>query len=193
MCMPLYTSALSFILNVSFALSDVLTPNDVPEFVYYMNDGVYGSFMGKLFGKVIATPSVHKVNKHTCTRTHEQYLYQLPEVFKLDVLCFSDVAHPRWACVLQQLVGSIMWPTGPGGGALLAPWARCWGLAHFQQHGGERSGGSSNPQRHRPTTCVLHHLHRWLVIMITFHLTFCASRRLFLSFPFFLPILRSDF
>lgn len=46
---------------MSFALSDELTPNDVPEFVYYMNDGVYGSFMGKLFGNVIATPSVHKV------------------------------------------------------------------------------------------------------------------------------------
>ncbi len=41
---------------------DELTPNDVPEFVYYMNDGVYGSFMGKLFGNVITTPSVHKVN-----------------------------------------------------------------------------------------------------------------------------------
>ncbi|KAL0166085.1 hypothetical protein M9458_037929, partial [Cirrhinus mrigala] len=42
--------------------SDELTPNDTPEFVYYMNDGVYGSFMGKLFGNVITTPSVHKMS-----------------------------------------------------------------------------------------------------------------------------------
>ncbi len=62
--MALDTSAL--FLTVSFALSDELTPNDAPEFVYYMNDGVYGSFMGKLFGNIITTPSVHKVN-HTCT------------------------------------------------------------------------------------------------------------------------------
>ncbi|XP_059412534.1 antizyme inhibitor 1-like [Carassius carassius] len=41
---------------------DKLAPNDAPEFVYYMNDGVYGSFMGKLFGKVITTPSVHKLS-----------------------------------------------------------------------------------------------------------------------------------
>uniref|UniRef100_A0A8C1VF22 Antizyme inhibitor 1b n=1 Tax=Cyprinus carpio TaxID=7962 RepID=A0A8C1VF22_CYPCA len=41
---------------------DELTPNDAPEFVYYMNDGVYGSFMGKLFGNVITTPSVHKMS-----------------------------------------------------------------------------------------------------------------------------------
>lgn len=50
---------------MSFALSDELTPNDEPEFVYYMNDGVYGTFVGKLFGNIIATPSVHKVkNMH---------------------------------------------------------------------------------------------------------------------------------
>lgn len=100
--------------------------------------------------------------------------------FLNSLFCFSAVAHPRWARVFQQPVGSIVWPTGPGGGALPAPWARCWGLAHFQQHGGQRSGGSGNPQWHRPTTCVLHHLHRWLVIKITLFLTFCARHRLFL-------------
>ncbi|XP_052388638.1 antizyme inhibitor 1-like [Carassius gibelio] len=41
---------------------DELTPNSALEFVYYMNDGVYGSFMGKLFGNVITTPSVHKMS-----------------------------------------------------------------------------------------------------------------------------------
>ncbi|XP_056335586.1 antizyme inhibitor 1b [Danio aesculapii] len=41
---------------------DELTSSDAPEFVYYMNDGVYGSFMGKLFGNIISTPSVHKIS-----------------------------------------------------------------------------------------------------------------------------------
>ncbi|XP_006636176.2 antizyme inhibitor 1b [Lepisosteus oculatus] len=34
--------------------------NDEPAFVYYMNDGVYGSFASKLLEKAIAAPSVHK-------------------------------------------------------------------------------------------------------------------------------------
>lgn len=41
---------------------DKLTSSDAPEFVYYMNDGVYGSFMGRLFGNIISTPSVHKMS-----------------------------------------------------------------------------------------------------------------------------------
>lgn len=90
MCMSLYTSALSYILNVSFALSDVLTPNDVPEFVYYMNDGVYGSFMGKLFGNIIATPSVHKVNN-----------MHAPE--HMNNICTSCLRFLNWMfCVFQM-------------------------------------------------------------------------------------------
>ncbi|XP_039973671.1 antizyme inhibitor 1-like isoform X1 [Xiphias gladius] len=36
------------------------SPNDEPEFQYYMNEGVYGSFACKLSETLIATPSVHK-------------------------------------------------------------------------------------------------------------------------------------
>ncbi|XP_038159172.1 antizyme inhibitor 1-like [Cyprinodon tularosa] len=34
--------------------------NEDTEFLYYMNEGVYGSFSHKLLGSVITTPSVHK-------------------------------------------------------------------------------------------------------------------------------------
>ncbi|XP_066547372.1 antizyme inhibitor 1b isoform X2 [Amia ocellicauda] len=34
--------------------------NDEPAFMYYMNDGVFGSFANKLLEKTIAAPSVHK-------------------------------------------------------------------------------------------------------------------------------------
>ncbi|XP_048881174.1 antizyme inhibitor 1b [Brienomyrus brachyistius] len=40
---------------------DDLSPNDEPEFLYYMNDGVYGSFSSKLLDDIIPAPSVHKV------------------------------------------------------------------------------------------------------------------------------------
>lgn len=43
-------------------IHDELTSSDKPEFVYYMNDGVYGSFVGKLFGNNITAPSVHKMS-----------------------------------------------------------------------------------------------------------------------------------
>lgn len=36
------------------------SPNDEPEFQYYMNEGVYGSFSSKLTETLIAVPSVHK-------------------------------------------------------------------------------------------------------------------------------------
>lgn len=39
---------------------DGLSPNDEPEFLYYMNEGVYGSFGRKLLGSTIPVPSVHK-------------------------------------------------------------------------------------------------------------------------------------
>ncbi|KAK5922790.1 hypothetical protein CgunFtcFv8_020025 [Champsocephalus gunnari] len=37
------------------------SPNDEPEFQYYMNEGVYGSFASKLCETLIPAPSVHKV------------------------------------------------------------------------------------------------------------------------------------
>ena len=42
--------------------SDELTPDDEPEFLYYLNDGVYGSFSSKLLGSTIPAPAVHKVS-----------------------------------------------------------------------------------------------------------------------------------
>ncbi|XP_037641208.1 antizyme inhibitor 1-like isoform X1 [Sebastes umbrosus] len=38
------------------------SPNDEPEFQYYMNEGVYGSFASKLCETLIPAPSVHKQN-----------------------------------------------------------------------------------------------------------------------------------
>lgn len=38
------------------------SPNDEPEFQYYMNEGVYGSFASKLSEALIPAPSVHKQN-----------------------------------------------------------------------------------------------------------------------------------
>ncbi|XP_047454486.1 antizyme inhibitor 1-like isoform X2 [Mugil cephalus] len=39
---------------------DDLSPTEEPEFHYYMNEGVYGSFASKLAETLIAAPSVHK-------------------------------------------------------------------------------------------------------------------------------------
>ncbi|MGH0145011.1 UNVERIFIED_CONTAM: hypothetical protein FKN15_046318 [Acipenser sinensis] len=36
------------------------SPNDEPAYMYYMNDGIYGSFASKLTDNTIAVPSVHK-------------------------------------------------------------------------------------------------------------------------------------
>ncbi|XP_073341302.1 antizyme inhibitor 1-like isoform X1 [Pagrus major] len=38
------------------------SPNEEPEFQYYMSEGVYGSFASKLSETLIAAPSVHKQN-----------------------------------------------------------------------------------------------------------------------------------
>lgn len=53
-----------------FYISDLLTyctftgeNNEDTEFLYYMNEGVYGPFSRKLLGKSIAAPSVHKVSR----------------------------------------------------------------------------------------------------------------------------------
>lgn len=37
--------------------------SDEPEFLYYMNDGVYGSFAYKLLEESIPAPTVHKVRE----------------------------------------------------------------------------------------------------------------------------------
>ncbi|XP_076864700.1 antizyme inhibitor 1b [Brachyhypopomus gauderio] len=39
-----------------------LSSNDEPEFLYYLNEGVYGSFVGKLLGNTIPSPTVHKIS-----------------------------------------------------------------------------------------------------------------------------------
>lgn len=41
---------------------DEPSPNDEPEFLYYMNDGVYGSFTSKLADNVIPAPALPKVS-----------------------------------------------------------------------------------------------------------------------------------
>ncbi|XP_026228509.1 antizyme inhibitor 1 [Anabas testudineus] len=41
-------------------VNDDPSPNDEPEFQYYMNEGVYGSFASKLSETLIAPPSLHK-------------------------------------------------------------------------------------------------------------------------------------
>lgn len=46
--------------------TDDPSPDDEPEFQYYMNEGVYGSFAGKLTEMQIPTPSPHKVNPTLC-------------------------------------------------------------------------------------------------------------------------------
>ncbi|MCI4391922.1 hypothetical protein PGIGA_G00140120 [Pangasianodon gigas] len=42
--------------------STELTPSDDPEFLYYLSDGVFGSFVGKLLGNTIPSPTVHKTS-----------------------------------------------------------------------------------------------------------------------------------
>lgn len=43
--------------------TDEPSSHDEPEFQYYMNQGVYGSFASKLTEMHIASPSAHKVNQ----------------------------------------------------------------------------------------------------------------------------------
>ncbi|KAG9339372.1 hypothetical protein JZ751_023765 [Albula glossodonta] len=45
---------------VSSAFTLALTLDDEPQFLYYMNDGVYGSFASKLLDSTMSAPSVHK-------------------------------------------------------------------------------------------------------------------------------------
>lgn len=48
------------VLARDFQAHDDPSPNDEPEFQYYMNEGVYGSFASKLTETLITPPSVHK-------------------------------------------------------------------------------------------------------------------------------------
>lgn len=47
------------------------TESDEPAFVYYMNDGVYGSFASKLSEDLNAIPEVHKAS--VITKNAESY------------------------------------------------------------------------------------------------------------------------
>ncbi|XP_028819414.1 antizyme inhibitor 1b [Denticeps clupeoides] len=65
---PTFTLAVSIIGKKAVARDrrgqpqDLLTPNDEPEFLYYMNDGAYGSFVDQLLGGTVLAPSVHKAS-----------------------------------------------------------------------------------------------------------------------------------
>lgn len=52
----------SFLTYKHFFLPVEQARSDEPIFMYYMNDGVYGSFANKLSEKLNAIPEVHKVN-----------------------------------------------------------------------------------------------------------------------------------
>lgn len=43
--------------------TDKLSPSDKPEFLYFINEGVYGSFSHKLLGGTIPAPAVYKVSR----------------------------------------------------------------------------------------------------------------------------------
>uniref|UniRef100_A0A672ZDQ0 Orn/DAP/Arg decarboxylase 2 N-terminal domain-containing protein n=1 Tax=Sphaeramia orbicularis TaxID=375764 RepID=A0A672ZDQ0_9TELE len=55
-----FTLAVNIISKEAVARDHDPSPNDEPEFQYYMNEGVYGSFSSKLTETLIAVPSVHK-------------------------------------------------------------------------------------------------------------------------------------
>ncbi len=58
-----YTDHTVFIELMFVFFSEALSANDEPEFLYYMNDGVYGSFANKLQCEdSIWMPLAHKVN-----------------------------------------------------------------------------------------------------------------------------------
>lgn len=47
-----------------------LGSSEDPEFLYYMNEGVYGPFSHKLLGNSIPAPAVHKVSRPPHKRGH---------------------------------------------------------------------------------------------------------------------------
>lgn len=55
-------NSLSFFLVFFFFSSVEKTGSDEPAFVYYMNDGVYGSFASKLSEDLNTIPEVHKAS-----------------------------------------------------------------------------------------------------------------------------------
>lgn len=48
--------------NVNIKCITIGEKNEDMEFLYYMNEGVYGSFNHKLLGNIVTPPSVHKVS-----------------------------------------------------------------------------------------------------------------------------------
>lgn len=87
-------------------LSDLLSANDEPEFLYYMSDGVYGSFANKLLCEdSISKPLVHKVKSLVV-------LFDVKLNFRL---CIVDLVYTHRCCVFQgvaaeePLFSSSLW------------------------------------------------------------------------------------
>ncbi|XP_062870776.1 antizyme inhibitor 1b isoform X2 [Trichomycterus rosablanca] len=57
-----FTLAVNVIGKIAAKDLHELTPSDHPEFLYYLSDGVFGSFVGKLMGSTIPFPAVHKMS-----------------------------------------------------------------------------------------------------------------------------------
>ncbi|XP_029920296.1 antizyme inhibitor 1b [Myripristis murdjan] len=92
---------------------DELSTSEEPEFLYYMNEGVYGSFSHKLLGSSIPAPSVHKHVLRAEEAVYPSSLWGpsldeldqvverclLPELNVGDWLLFSNMG----ACGLEEL------------------------------------------------------------------------------------------
>uniref|UniRef100_A0A3B3ZC12 Orn/DAP/Arg decarboxylase 2 N-terminal domain-containing protein n=1 Tax=Periophthalmus magnuspinnatus TaxID=409849 RepID=A0A3B3ZC12_9GOBI len=95
-------SALSLAVNV---IGKKLATSPWDEFLYYMNEGVYGSFSPKLLGNTIAAPTVHKHSPCAEEAVYPSSLWGpsldqldqvverclLPELFVGDWLIFSNM------------------------------------------------------------------------------------------------------
>lgn len=101
----------------SFLSTDDPSPNDEPEFQYYLNEGVYGPFAGKLTETLITTPSVHKVSVSLVLIQHLQTV--IVGLNQDNLVIFDSPEHnPGFPSVQQQPVGSFWGWHGPDSGAL---------------------------------------------------------------------------
>ena len=118
-------------------VSGELTANDEPVFMYYVNDGVYGSFNCLMFDHAEVEPTLLQVRK--TGRYLELHLQPVPESAHQGLvnwtLLFSGL-WSKWTPLHQQCLGSDLWWTG------LYPWgsrttgAGGWRVDHLQRHGG---------------------------------------------------------
>ncbi|XP_029299799.1 antizyme inhibitor 1b [Cottoperca gobio] len=97
--------------------------NEDTEFLYYMNEGVYGPFSRKLLGKSIAAPSVHKHVLCAEAGVYPSSLWGpsldqldqvverclLPQLSVGDWLCFSNMG----VCGLEEFSGLSSFPQLP--------------------------------------------------------------------------------